>query len=114
METNIRDAYFAGLIDGEGYIGFAKKGLNGRRPIISVNMTCEKTLLAIQSHFGVGTVRPKPKRPPERMQWIWRVYYFDALAVAQRIGPYLITKADNVSALLSYTPKRKSPLRGAS
>jgi hypothetical protein len=111
---DIKDAYFAGLIDGEGHIGLAKKG-NGVRPLIHVNMTCFRSISALHGHFGVGTVRPKakPSNPKWKQQWVWRIYYYDAIGVALRIRPYLIAKADDADRIIAYTPMpRGRPSKG--
>ena len=106
----IKTAYFAGLLDGEGCFYLHKKG-NGLRPVVQLNMTCERTVRAIQQHFGRGTVRPKKVGSPNwAPQWIWRVYYFDALYVATTTRPHLITNAARADKILSYTPKREAAL----
>ena len=80
----IKTAYFAGLLDGEGCFYLHKKD-NGVRPVVQLNMTCEHTVRATQQHFGRGTVRPKKvSNLNGAPQWIWRVYYFDALFRRER------------------------------
>lgn len=101
------NAYFAGLLDGEGGFYLYKKG-TGQRPIIQINMTCEKTVRAVQEHFACGTVRMKKVDNPKwKPQWRWCVYYFDALSVVRAVRPYLLVKAADADKLLAYSPKRK-------
>lgn len=104
MSNEIKDAYFAGLIDGEGHISIHSRGANRTkgRPIIVVAMTCERTINAIRDHFGVGTVRPAKVKEGCKPQWRWRVSYKNARIVADRIRPYLITKEE---ALQKVFPK---------
>lgn len=101
-----KDAYFAGLIDGEGSIGLMRKG-GGLRQRVKVNMTHEETVLALQRHFQIGTVRPRKRgKPHHKDQWVWTVYYYDARAVLTRILPFLITKRDDAEKVLQYVPKK--------
>jgi hypothetical protein len=104
---DLRDAYFAGLIDGEGYIHLAPKRGSFRQHV-KVNMTCEKTVLAIRDHFKVGKVRPRKKeKPHHKDQWLWQVYYYDARMVLTRILPFLITKRGDAEKVLEYVPRRR-------
>jgi hypothetical protein len=54
--SDLRDAYFAGLIDGEGCLRLKPKPGNGTAPLIAVNMACEKTIRTLHTHFQRGTV----------------------------------------------------------
>lgn len=101
------DAYFAGLFDGEAYIGLARKGPNSVRPYIQINMTCEETLKAVADHFGFGTVRLKKVPKKNKPQWVWRVMYYNAVHVAKRMLPYSITKKSEFLALANYAPKSR-------
>jgi hypothetical protein len=111
MKPEFKDAYFAGLIDGEGGIYLRKKGINGIRQYIQVNMTCHLTILSLQQHFGCGSVRPrKIEKGHRKPQWIWRVYGYNAINVCSRIFPYLITKRKDAEKLLAHTPKKEGGL----
>jgi hypothetical protein len=96
VERVLRDAYFAGLIDGEGNIAVQRQGKNGyMRPIIEVKMTCETTILALRTHFGMGHITWQPgDQVGWKPSWRWRVTTRSARLVAEVIRPYLITKAD--------------------
>ena len=105
-EIDVRDAYFAGLIDGEGCIGLYRrsdKKTDQYRAFIEVKMTCEQTVRALCSHFGVGqfTYRP-PQREGWKAQWRWRVTDAAARSVAVRISPHMITKKFEVDALIGH------------
>jgi len=104
-EMILKDAYFAGLIDGEGHVKLTQKRPNSLRPMVTVEMTCERTVMAIYQHFGVGTVRAIPRRKPHHKdQWQWRTVYNGALSVLRRTRPFLITKADDADRVLTYQP----------
>jgi hypothetical protein len=101
------DAYFAGLIDGEAYVGLKRKRANGVRPYIQINMTCEATLIAISNHFGVGTVRPKKVKEGSKPQWVWCAMYYNAVRIAERVLPFSITKRAELLSVVNYVPQSK-------
>ena len=110
MTEKLKDAYFAGLIDGEGTIGVYAFASGMIRPIIKVDMTCEKTVKALHEHFGgyfgVKKIEAKTNR---KQQWHWEVTFLRAKAVCERIRPYLITKADNADAVLALPARKRGP-----
>src|SRR5262249_51353211 len=100
--------YFAGLIDGEGYIGLHKKDKSRIRPMISVDMTCQTTIDAIHCYFRVGTVRPKKiRKPHHKPMFRWCAIYNDARMVISRILPFMITKRKDAELVLAHKPKPK-------
>ena len=112
VDPRIMDAYFAGLIDGEGHIALSKKSPTSFRPVVVVEMTCEKTIRALHTHFGVGTVRFVPRRKEHHKdQWKWRTVCNGAREVLSRIRPFLITKAVAADVVLNHVGmfRRKKP-----
>lgn len=107
-KTDIQNAYFAGLIDGEGNIGVYQHNNAPYppkvRPVIKVDMTCEKTVRALHAYFG-GYCGPKKTRTRDRPQWRWEVTFQRAQDVAKAIRPYLITKADAADAVIAVVPR---------
>lgn len=97
----MHNAYFAGLIDGEGYMGFYSRGTKqSSRLIVGVNMTCEKTLRFLHKRFG-GQFGPREtKQPNKKPQWLWRCVGHDAIAVLKAIRPYSITRRADIVRLL--------------
>lgn len=99
------DAYFAGLLDGEGTIEvYPYLGGKTVRPVIKLNMTCQKTMQRLAAHFG-GSVMTKKVYKGNKPQWHWIATFNKAIYVAQRIRPYLITKSENADRILACTPK---------
>lgn len=99
--NDIQNAYFAGLIDGEGTIDvYPHKNGSMLRPVVKLNMTCEKTVLAVQRRFG-GSVMPKKVKDGNKPQWHWIVTFNKAIIVAMAIRPYLITKTEGADRVLS-------------
>lgn len=110
MDRELRTAYFAGLIDGEGYIGLRRrKNRITLQPWIKVNMTCLTTVTALSEHFG-GNVRKRKTPPRNKPQWVWVLTCSKARVAVALIRPYLITKRDQADELLAYkgfVPKGK-------
>lgn len=101
MNKKLLNSYFAGLIDGEGTVGvYPYKQASKMRPVIKLNMTCQKTVLAIHAHFG-GSFMPKKVYNGNLPQWHWIVTFNKAIDVAEAIRPYLITKAAMADKILS-------------
>ena len=107
-KTLLMDAYFAGLIDGEGYIAIAKKDAKTLREKVSVKMTCEKTVRSLHDHFGVGAIAFKPRQNPKwQNQWEWYCVCRSAYVVLDRIRPYMIAKADAADVVIQHYRARK-------
>ena len=111
MVNQIRDAYFAGIIDGEGFIGFSSNG-KIKRPVVQVRMTCEKTINAIREHFECGNISAMPpEKSHYKPSWMWRATNISSVIVLKRVAPYLITKLDAANFVLnSPATKRGSRL----
>lgn len=107
--TNIKHAYFAGLIDGEGCISLQKRSdHHGYRPTVEVKMSCLNTILALKEEYG-GTFLNKPaEREGWKDQYRWRVQDRSARLVIDKIYPYLITKKADAGVLLNYWERRGS------
>lgn len=109
MKNELLNAYFAGLIDGEGTVSvFPYKNGTLLRPVIKVDMTCEKTILALQQHFG-GYVGSKKIEllSNRKKQWRWEVTFTKAKEVAIKIRPYLITKAAGADDVIAHVSKSR-------
>lgn len=113
MDKLLLDAYFAGLIDGEGNVAIYKLSGGNVRPVIKVDMTCEATINALHAHFGgyKGTKKIKDN-PTHKPQWRWEVTFAKAIEVAKRIEPFLITKKSNALELLAFVPKKPGRQKG--
>lgn len=103
MDECLRDAYFAGLLDGEGNFGiYVQRKTGVMRPVVKINMTCKDTIQAIADHFGGNAYPKKQYTPNASPQWHWCVTFHKAVAVIKRIRPYLITKADMADKILAH------------
>ena len=113
--SKLLDAYFAGLIDGEGTIDvYDHKGGTKRRPVVKVNMACEATIRRIQEHFGGSVMPKKVYREHYKPQWHWIVTHSRAIYVASRIRPYMITKAALADKVLAMPMGKLYKIQGTS
>lgn len=111
MDQEIRNAYFAGLIDGSGSIGMMSTGTEKpRRLEIKADSTCRASLTALRDHFGAGSVRPKKGTHGHHLQWRWRVTHAAARIVLSKIRPYLIVRADQAKSVDAITKKKGAAL----
>ena len=100
-------AYCAGIIDGEGYVGFHKRKASLRAKII-VDMSCLKTVEHLRTTFGVGTIRPRKPRLGKKPLYRWTVECLSARQVAKLILPYVVTKRDEVEMLAHQVVRKYS------
>ena len=95
------DAYFAGLIDGEGSMGFFSRGsYQSRCLVVEVSMTCHRTIAALHRRFG-GQIRSKKTAPGCKPQWMWRCVGHPAVTVLRIIHPYSLTRRQHIKHLLA-------------
>ena len=88
-ESN-QEAYFAGIIDGEGYISYEKSKKNYSIPCISVEMTDKDVIDKIFNFFGVGSVVfIKPRQDHHLDSWRWRARGKAAVNIFFKIYNYL-------------------------
>jgi hypothetical protein len=101
MFDSHKNAYFAGLIDGEGTINvYPYKSGKYMRPVVKLNMTCLATVTAVHDYFG-GSLLKKKVKEGFKPQWHWIVTFNKAIDVVEQIRPYLITKAKEADLVLA-------------
>lgn len=91
MMTDAETAWVAGLIEGEGYIGWTN-----RQAVIAVKMTDLDVLERLQSWTGFGRIhslRYYEGRDDCKPQWTWRVGgRRDFIELARAIEPYMLAR----------------------
>lgn len=65
-------AYFAGLLDGEGWIGSAKSASGSHAPRIQIGMTNYEVLQWCQDRFG-GHIHQMNSRLATKQAWKWNM-----------------------------------------
>jgi hypothetical protein len=113
QERDLRDAYFAGLFDGEGTVRVDRMRVESRaRPYTryqlkcTMQMTCPHTIREIFREYGGMCSRFDKyhlKNPGKhRIQYQWGVWSDIAYRFLKRIQPYAITKRDQIELGISY------------
>ena len=109
----MKEAYAAGLIDGEGSFGIYQKG-GGLVCTLTVGMNDQRPLLMLQEIFG-GRLRNKPISSPKQEQaFEWRLDDREKIqAAVRRIEPFLISKKVHAILMIEFIERspanRKSP-----
>lgn len=113
--TALRTAYFAGLVDGEGWVAVAtNSGRKDRKknvPTITVNMTHKETVLALAAYFGGCVHHIAPRMERRKPQWKWTVRWNDARRAAAAMLPYAITKRDALQQIVDLPIQLTGPER---
>ena len=88
-ESN-QEAYFAGIIDGEGYISYEKTKKDYSIPSVSVEMTDKDVIDRIFKFFKTGSVvYIKPRQDHHLDSWRWRARGKSAVNIYFKIYNYL-------------------------
>lgn len=98
-----RVAWAAGLIEGEGWIGWIGGSWGKPTQSVKVVNTEGELLERLVSIFEVGSIRPRKRYNENHKQaWVWSVYGKNARKVLRIIQPHLYSphKRAQVQALL--------------
>jgi hypothetical protein len=96
-------AWSAGIIDGEGSIGWQKNGHgNGRCPIVQVSNTDGKICKILYNHWGGKLYfrRTRKDRPRNKPIWQWRIMVRKCCIFLKDIEKYLISKREKAKEVL--------------
>jgi hypothetical protein len=89
--VELLDAYFAGLIDGEGTITLLHSHrTKTRTPVVSLTTTTPELVLLLQQRYGGHIRRQKTYSPSHRPAFVWSVRYDAALSMLRLIRPHLV------------------------
>ena len=89
--TDTQKGYLAGLIDGEGWIGFHKKA-KGCSPQIAIGMTSYETLAYIKKIVGGGSLIKATKQEFCTQQWTYAMSANKIREILPQIAPLLKAK----------------------
>ena len=91
-----QEAYFAGIIDGEGCIAYEKTKPGYAIPSISVEMTDKDVITRLKDFFGKGSVVfIKPRQKHHKDTWRWRIRGKGAVDIYFKIYNYLCDRRKN-------------------
>jgi hypothetical protein len=84
--------YLAGLVDGEGSVGYSSSGSGRTRFVIEIKMTSENVIDWLVEKYG-GAKQYRPSRHPNwKDQWRWRIQGESAKSLYASIKPMLKIK----------------------
>ena len=99
QQKDNQEAYFSGIIDGEGWISYEKASKpksDYRIPTIGVEMTDEDVIRKLHAFFKSGTVISMKKRAEHhRQSWRWKARGKAAVAIFFKIYNYLSGRRKN-------------------
>ena len=91
-------SYLAGLVDGEGSVGWHSAGRGTKRFVIEIKMTSEGVIDWLAQTFG-GYKQHRPSNHDGwQDQWRWRIQNGDALRLYDEIQPFLKIKGQVTGA----------------
>jgi hypothetical protein len=102
--TDVEKAYLAGLFDGEGSIGYYKRGYShfAYFSICNTDFRLARWILD-RTSIGTFTTRGAHGHLGKKPQWEWRIRSKGEIKlILTTIQPYLIIKADQVDLLLCH------------
>jgi len=99
--SKITKAWLAGFIDGEGYIGLTKKG-ERFQVIVRIGTTHRATMLYVSTLLGAPLYTDRKNKPNWKDCYITVIYDHRAELLLKSLLPYLITKREQVLAILEY------------
>lgn len=88
---NTKDAYAAGLFDGEGTVTLSKKHKTDifRVPTVSMSSTSYELLLFLKENYGGSISKHKTYKSHHKQSWSWKLVYNSALSFLKQILPYM-------------------------
>jgi hypothetical protein len=102
----LSNEYLAGLIDGEGHIGFninRYKKTEYLQPILCINMTFQP--LIKQLHIELGgqySIRKANYKENWKACYKWKVLCGQAIIILEKVFPYLIVKKDQADLAIRF------------
>lgn len=102
--TEIEKAWFAGLLDGEGYIQIEKwSKVSYYRLVLRIAMLHLPTLLKCQQIWDTGKVKLVPKAPTKSKPfWRWHVKGQQAGLILESCYYYLVTKKAEAEIAIAF------------
>jgi hypothetical protein len=90
--TNEQKAYIAGIIDGEGWLGFTNKGRGHGRPQPQIQVSsCDSELIDwLKEACGGWNCKPIVRGGNRNIEYRWRIGGYKACALLAEIAPYLV------------------------
>jgi hypothetical protein len=109
----MKNAYAAGLIDGEGSISLLKANKNEtfRHPVIEISNTTYELLQFMKTTFGGSISSHKIYKKHHKPSWSWKLHYDAAISCLEQITPFLLEPKKKRRAELILAEYKKVTLR---
>ena len=103
-------AWFAGVFDGEGCIGWPRRKVL-HSVYLTVTNTCKPLIARIADVTGTGRVKEKLARinPRHSRAWVWACYGENARSILRQIHPWLIVKKEAADVALGLSQAIEPP-----
>jgi len=110
----MKEAYVAGIIDGEGTITLSRQRANEFRcPVVSVSSTTYEIMDYLKTHYGGFIVKHKTYKDHHKQSWSWKVERTAAFKILADIQHYLLVpEKRHRCALILNTYKSVTPRNG--
>ena len=100
--NDARNAYLAGIIDGEGCVGLRTRQQRYVTPSVQITNTDRNFIYWLREHVGGGSIYAmKDKRPTRKPVFMWSCHGEIARALLRDVRPYLRIKAQQADVILS-------------
>ena len=87
----MKEAYVAGIIDGEGTITLSRQRANEFKcPVVSVSSTTIEFLEYLKLHYGGCISKQKIYKEHHKQSWSWKVERSACYKILNDIKPYLL------------------------
>lgn len=87
-------SYLAGLVDGEGFVGYSSDGKGKQVFMIKIKMTSEPVIDWLMAHYPGTKVFQPSTNPKWKDQFSWKVRGKKAIALYRQLQPMLLVKGD--------------------
>lgn len=101
----LSEVYLAGLIDGEGHIGFnvnRQGNLSYLRVCLEINMTYQPLIETLHEQLGGHYSNHVDTKINRKAQYRWRVVNRQAISVIKLVHPHLIVKKAQADLALAF------------
>ena len=101
-------SYFAGIIDGEGYLGLKIQRKRKQHHIqsyvaeVSVSNTNLELINWIHKNFGGRILTENIRKGKWKIVYIWRAYSNEISSILRNVKKYLIVKKEKAECILDY------------
>lgn len=116
--SEIEKAWFAGFLDGEGYIGIVLQSPHKNRPrespiyrlFVEIDSTYLPALERVRAIWGVGNIKPYYRRnqnPKWNPAWRWQVGANLASSILDSVLPYLCVKRRQAEVAIAFQSRKR-------